>query len=181
MSSLYERIQTNEIKMKVSMVSGDVSTQTTCCTNHSQLPLLPSTALICCAPWHSCILVVWCCYDGSLLSVLLLSQVHIMRVVVKERIWCLQEPGSDPATMAASRAAQAGQAGAGGGWMDTILNLIPGRKQKITDEPNEDAIKRTHDYLRSGTQLIMTNLRHTALACCCPICLAFEARSQSNR
>jgi hypothetical protein len=32
--------------------------------------------------------------------------------------------------------------------MDTILNLIPGRKQKITDEPNEDAIKRTHDYLR---------------------------------
>jgi len=32
--------------------------------------------------------------------------------------------------------------------MDTILNLIPGRKQKITDESNEDAIKRTHDYLR---------------------------------
>ena len=50
--------------------------------------------------------------------------------------------------MAASRAAQT--AGPGGGWMDTILNLIPGRKQKITDEPNEDAIKRTHDYLRSA-------------------------------
>ena len=61
---------------------------------------------------------------------------------------CLQcqEPGSDPTAMAASRAAATGQ---GGGWMDTILNLIPGRKQKITDEPNEDAIKRTHDYLRS--------------------------------
>ncbi|KAL3151968.1 hypothetical protein ABBQ32_001092 [Trebouxia sp. C0010 RCD-2024] len=58
----------------------------------------------------------------------------------------MKEPGSDPASIAASRAAQTGQGG--GGWMDTILNLIPGRKQKITDEPNEDAIKRTHDYLR---------------------------------
>ncbi|KAL0051487.1 hypothetical protein WJX82_008426 [Trebouxia sp. C0006] len=57
----------------------------------------------------------------------------------------MKDPGSDPTALAASRAAQPGQ---GGGWMDTILNLIPGRKQKITDEPNEDAIKRTHDYLR---------------------------------
>lgn len=32
--------------------------------------------------------------------------------------------------------------------MDTILNLIPGRKQHASDEPNEEAIKRTHDYLR---------------------------------
>ena len=32
--------------------------------------------------------------------------------------------------------------------MDTILNLIPGRKQHSADEPNEEAIKRTHDYLR---------------------------------
>ena len=58
----------------------------------------------------------------------------------------MQEPGADPAAIAASRTAQPGQAG--GGWMDTILTLIPGRKQKLTDEPNEDAIKRTHDYLR---------------------------------
>ena len=57
-----------------------------------------------------------------------------------------QDPGSDPTAIAANKAAQPG--GPGGGWMDTILNLIPGRKQKITDEPNEDAIKRTHDYLR---------------------------------
>lgn len=56
-----------------------------------------------------------------------------------------QDPGSDPTALAANRAAQPGQ---GGGWMDTVLNLIPGRKQKITDEPDEDAIKRTHDYLR---------------------------------
>lgn len=71
-------------------------------------------------------------------------------------VWfMLQEPGSDPASIAASRAAQtAGQGG--GGWMDTILNLIPGRKQKATDEPNEDAIKRTHDYLRSG--LVLSDL-----------------------
>ena len=33
--------------------------------------------------------------------------------------------------------------------MDTILNLIPGRKQLSADEPNEEAIKRTHDFLRS--------------------------------
>lgn len=38
--------------------------------------------------------------------------------------------------------------GAGGGWMDTILNLIPGRKQQALAEPSEEAIKRTHDYLR---------------------------------
>lgn len=41
--------------------------------------------------------------------------------------------------------------------MDTILNLIPGRKQKATDEPNEDAIKRTHDYLRSGLHSCVSN------------------------
>ncbi|KAL0026445.1 hypothetical protein WJX79_010345 [Trebouxia sp. C0005] len=57
----------------------------------------------------------------------------------------MKDPGSDPTALAANRAAQPGQ---GGGWMDTVLNLIPGRKQKITDEPDEDAIKRTHDYLR---------------------------------
>ena len=42
------------------------------------------------------------------------------------------------------------QAKAAGGWIDTILNLIPGRKQLASDEPNEEAIKRTHDYLRSA-------------------------------
>ena len=41
--------------------------------------------------------------------------------------------------------------------MDTILNLIPGRKQKATDEPNEDAIKRTHDYLRLSLCLHVTH------------------------
>ena len=37
---------------------------------------------------------------------------------------------------------------AAGGWMDTILNLIPGRKQQSSNEPSEEAIKRTHDFLR---------------------------------
>ena len=36
----------------------------------------------------------------------------------------------------------------GGGFIDTILNLIPGRKQQASTEPTEDSIKKTHDYLR---------------------------------
>ena len=38
---------------------------------------------------------------------------------------------------------------AAGGWMDTILNLIPGRKQQASNEPSEESIKRTHEFLRS--------------------------------
>lgn len=34
------------------------------------------------------------------------------------------------------------------GWMDSILSLIPGRKQAASSEPSDEAIKRTHDYLR---------------------------------
>ena len=37
------------------------------------------------------------------------------------------------------------------GWMDSILSLIPGRKQAASNEPSEEAIKRTHDYLRWGS------------------------------
>lgn len=33
-------------------------------------------------------------------------------------------------------------------WMDSILSLIPGRKQNTSNEPSDEAIKRTHDYLR---------------------------------
>jgi hypothetical protein len=33
-------------------------------------------------------------------------------------------------------------------WMDSILSLIPGRKQAASSEPSDEAIKRTHDYLR---------------------------------
>lgn len=33
-------------------------------------------------------------------------------------------------------------------WMDSILSLIPGRKQAASNEPSDEAIKRTHDYLR---------------------------------
>ncbi|CAL8462959.1 g2493 [Coccomyxa elongata] len=36
----------------------------------------------------------------------------------------------------------------GGGWMDTILNLIPGRRAAASNEPSEEAIRRTHDNLR---------------------------------
>lgn len=37
----------------------------------------------------------------------------------------------------------------GAGWMDTILNLIPGRRAAASAEPSEEAIRRTHDNLRS--------------------------------
>lgn len=42
----------------------------------------------------------------------------------------------------------AASAAKGGGWMDTILNLIPGRRAAASSEPSEEAIKRTHDNLR---------------------------------
>ena len=32
--------------------------------------------------------------------------------------------------------------------MDTILNLIPGRRAAASAEPSEEAIRRTHDNLR---------------------------------
>ena len=41
----------------------------------------------------------------------------------------------------------------GGGFIDTILNLIPGRKQQASTEPTEDSIKKTHDYLRQAALL----------------------------
>ena len=40
------------------------------------------------------------------------------------------------------------QAAASAGWLDTIMNLIPGRAKLATGEPNDEAIRRTHDYLR---------------------------------
>ena len=45
----------------------------------------------------------------------------------------------------------AASASKGGSWMDTILNLIPGRRAAASSEPSEDAIKRTHDNLRCLT------------------------------
>jgi Sec7 domain len=33
-------------------------------------------------------------------------------------------------------------------WLDSILNLIPGRKQASSNEPSDDAIRRTHEFLR---------------------------------
>ena len=42
---------------------------------------------------------------------------------------------------------------AAAGWMDTFLNLIPGRKQAASAEPSEESIKRTHDYLRQALHI----------------------------
>ncbi|KAK9829453.1 hypothetical protein WJX72_005963 [[Myrmecia] bisecta] len=58
----------------------------------------------------------------------------------------MKDSGLEAALAAHSKAAAGG--GAGGGWMDTILNLIPGRKQQASNEPSDDSIRRTHEYLR---------------------------------
>lgn len=39
-------------------------------------------------------------------------------------------------------------AAASAGWLDTIMNLLPGRAKAASAEPNDEAIRRTHDYLR---------------------------------
>lgn len=56
----------------------------------------------------------------------------------------------------------------GGSWMDTILNLIPGRRAAASSEPSEEAIKRTHDTLRClpPTSLLIVgswHIQHDAL------------------
>ncbi len=52
----------------------------------------------------------------------------------------------------------------GGSWMDTILNLIPGRRAAASSEPSEEAIKRTHDTLRF---LLSPRCRpHDSSVCC---------------
>lgn len=43
-------------------------------------------------------------------------------------------------------------AAASAGWLDTIMNLLPGRAKAASAEPNDEAIRRTHDYLRWGGQ-----------------------------
>lgn len=139
MSSLYERIQTNEIKMKVSIATNRMLEPAVFhaykSASHPDSGSMPAHG---CWPLHVLMCPTTTCSHF----------VNVHKSSVGYVWFMLQEPGSDPASIAASRAAQtAGQGG--GGWMDTILNLIPGRKQKATDEPNEDAIKRTHDYLRS--------------------------------
>ena len=60
--------------------------------------------------------------------------------------------------------------------MDTILNLIPGRKQLSADEPNEEAIRRTHDYLRSVTEAFSFRLRYAS-----PLTEVLAERQESAR
>ena len=43
--------------------------------------------------------------------------------------------------------------------MDTILNLIPGRRAAASAEPSEEAIRRTHDNLRCVCCLPVLPLR----------------------
>ena len=55
---------------------------------------------------------------------------------------CAQDTGAD------GLVAAAGLAKGGGGWMDTILNLIPGRRAAASSEPSEEAVRRLHETLR---------------------------------
>lgn len=48
-------------------------------------------------------------------------------------------------------------------WMDSILSLIPGRKQAYSNEPSDEAIRRTHDYLRCEPTPMSTICRESAL------------------
>lgn len=50
--------------------------------------------------------------------------------------------------MGRGEAAKAEAAAAGAGWLDTIMNLLPGRAKAASNEPNDEAIRRTHDHLR---------------------------------
>lgn len=43
---------------------------------------------------------------------------------------------------------QAGAGAASAGWLDTIMNLLPGRAKAASAEPNDEAIRRTHEHLR---------------------------------
>ena len=45
-------------------------------------------------------------------------------------------------------AAQTSKAAQAGGWMDTIMNLVPGRKQAASAGPSEEAIQAMHENLR---------------------------------
>ena len=70
---------------------------------------------------------------------------HSSASKVQPCLCALQDSEHDPTALGANRNAVAAQ---GGGFIDTILNLIPGRKQQASTEPTEDSIKKTHDYLR---------------------------------
>lgn len=39
------------------------------------------------------------------------------------------------------------QAASSAGWLDTIMNVL-GRAKPTSNEPTEESIRRTHDYLR---------------------------------
>lgn len=59
--------------------------------------------------------------------------------------WGLQDDSLLEGGGHGSEAAASSKAGA---WRDIFLSLIPGRRQAKMNEPSEDAIKRTHAYLR---------------------------------
>ncbi len=59
------------------------------------------------------------------------------------------------------------------GWLDTFMNLIPGRKQQSSNEPSEEAIKRTQDYLRYASWVL--KLLQTVLHYCTCFAVALAA------
>jgi len=69
--------------------------------------------------------------------------------IVNNEIKMKDEPGEGLANGGTDGGAGAGAPGAeSGGWLDTMIALIPGRQRAAAAEPTEAAIRRTHEFLR---------------------------------
>lgn len=78
--------------------------------------------------------------------------IYGMEAAYLARICCAQD--ADAEGLVATNTAK------GGGWMDTILNLIPGRRAAASNEPSEEAIRRTHENLRWVPKAVQLHTIH---------------------
>ena len=139
MSELYERITQDEIKMKV------------CCQACMHRSLQPADfeahRMQPCSSWHTpnlgaahlSLRPVW---SPSGIG----AGLHVISCMA-DVLELLQDPEVEGMLAAQAKSAQQG------GWMDTIMNLVPGRKQAAASGPSEDAIQTMHENLRCATCL----------------------------
>lgn len=121
MEAVYDRIVNNEIKMKVAR----------CDYERALLPWLPTLSQ---PRLHNfrCLGHQRCCTPR--ISAKTLTQLADLTAVSQD----------NPTDILTAKEQQAKAVS----WMDSILSLIPGRKQAYSNEPSDEAIRRTHDYLR---------------------------------
>ena len=140
MGELYDRIIQDEIKMKVG-ASPDPPAAGRCCSadaSRSSLVLVtgfPVAIRACNMPQRAC--------------QLLRAAGQLSRQ--KQPVACgrpLSSKGEMQDETEGMLAAQSSKAAQAGGWMDTIMNLVPGRKQAAAAGPSEDAIQSMHENLR---------------------------------